>query len=95
MRRLLEKNMPMEFRHIRKLSKDTCTISDESVTTEGGTAATEDQKEKIYLQCAISQKVVNGISKFVASWSNGCIYSELGLKMLKDQDQHHTTKNQL
>lgn len=33
-KRLLEKNVPFEFRHIAKLSRDTCQVSNTSVTSE-------------------------------------------------------------
>lgn len=33
-KRLLEKTMPKEFRHIAKLSRDTCQVSESSITSE-------------------------------------------------------------
>jgi len=33
-KRLLEKNIPREFRHISKLSRDTCQVSESSITIE-------------------------------------------------------------
>ena len=73
-KRLLEKNMPNEFRHITKLSRDTCSVADACISTETSSAA--DTTGKVYLQCAISQQSMNGIAKFYIAWGCGCVLSE-------------------
>jgi len=69
-KRILEKTVPHEFRHISKLSRDTCQVSDSSLATE-----TTDSETRFSLQCALSQQNLNGIVKFVIGFKCGCILS--------------------
>ena len=65
-KRLLEKKIPYEFRHIHKLSRDTFPVN-----TPEGTTVIETQ-----LQCAVSQQQHNGINKFFVGSKCGCLLSE-------------------
>ena len=76
-KRILEKNMPKEFRHIIKLSRDTCQVSESSIMTE-----TTESDSRLHLQCAISQQTLNGIVKFVIGFKCGCVLSQASLDIL-------------
>ena len=69
-KRLLEKTMPYEFRHIHKLSRDTCPVN---------TPSSSSTIEGTQLQCAASQQQLNGIIRFVVGFKCGCLLSEQAL----------------
>ena len=72
LKRYFEKMIPYEFRHIKKISKDTVNVNKLSIT---------DDKETM-LQCAVSQIPFNGLSQFTIGFKCGCIISELAEKEL-------------
>ena len=73
-KRLLEKTMPYEFRHIRKLTRDTYAVTISQKIGEQG------------IQCAVSSQQLNGITKFYIGSSCGCLLSDSALKMVGSAD---------
>jgi len=79
-KRLLEKTMPVAFRHIQKLKdikEAKVELKDNEVDGDG---------TKIIL-CPITQMEYNGFHKFIMPWSCGCIMSEEAAKELKMDDK--------
>ncbi len=72
-KKLIEKNMPKAFRHIKKL-KDVRDIK----------AAFKDGEETMV--CPVSQREMNGFHPFVVLWGCGCVLSEEACKELKMTD---------
>mmetsp|Transcript_402 Transcript_402/g.534 ORF Transcript_402/g.534 Transcript_402/m.534 type:complete len:162 (-) Transcript_402:155-640(-) len=77
-KRFLEKNMPREFRHIVKLSRDTCQVQTACLSTEQGS----DGANRVLLQCALSKQTLNGILKFFIGFECGCLLSQSSLDMI-------------
>jgi hypothetical protein len=75
-KRMLEKNMPKAFRHIRKL-RDIKDVKAEVREEEDGTHT---------IVCPVSQIEYNGFNNFLAIWSCGCLISEEAAKELKIKD---------
>ena len=72
-KRLIEKNMPKAFRHIRKL-KDVKDIKANFKIQADGTKV---------IVCPVSQHELNGFHPFMAVWGCGCVFSEDAFKELK------------
>ena len=81
-KRLLEKTVPREFRHIKKPSRDTCQVSPRSLITE----EVDGETSRLHLQCALSQKTLNGIVKFVIGFKCGCLLSNSALDMISGEE---------
>ncbi|CDW82542.1 rtf2 domain containing protein [Stylonychia lemnae] len=77
-KRLIEKNIPKAFRHIKKL-KDVKEAQIQVRKNEGD--------DSIVIQCPISQIEFNGFHKFIINWSCGCVISQEAQRELKDQQK--------
>ena len=86
-KRLLEKTVPREFRHIAKLSRDTCQVSEASLGSDSA------QQGRVLLQCAISQQTLNGIVKFVIGFKCGCLLSKQALQMIDSAEEEKKDQN--
>ena len=73
-KRLIEKNIPKAFRHIRKL-KD---VKEAKLTTRK-----IEEEDTIVFYCPISQIEFNGFHKFLINWGCGCVFSEEAFTELK------------
>lgn len=77
MKRLLEKTMPHEYRHIKKL-KD---FNEAKVQTKDNPDGTKN------IICPVSQIEFHGFNRFVMVWTCGCVISEEAIKELKMSDK--------
>jgi len=79
-KRLIEKNVPTEFRHIRKLSKDT-----RPVTMDEEQVKQDDKNETNFtLTCALSSTLFSGLAQFYVAWGCGCVLSKQAITELKE-----------
>ena len=83
-KRLIEKQIPKAFRHIKKLKRDVRELQGlQTRELDEGRG----ESEGVVIVCPITQTEYNGFNKFVVSWPCGCIFSEEALKELKIKNQ--------
>ena len=75
-KKMLEKNIPKAFRHVRRL-KDVKDVKAEFKEEDDGTCT---------IVCPVSQIEYNGFHNFLAIWPCGCLVSEEAAKELKIKD---------
>ena len=78
-KRLIEKNIPNAFRHIKKL-KD---VKEAKVETKDN----NDSNGPIHMICPLTQRDFNGFNRFLIVWGCGCVLSEEAAKELKMTDK--------
>jgi hypothetical protein len=63
--KLMKKNIPREFSHIKKL-KDVKVLRVEEI---------KDKNSQYRFICPLTQKEFNGLHKFIGLWTCGCVFS--------------------
>ena len=77
LKRLLEKSMPHNLRHIRRL-KDV---------REAKAQTKENSDHTITIVCPVSAIEFNGFNRFIMAWPCGCVMSEEAAQELKLEDK--------